>query len=87
VIELQAGILSVTPDSAILFTAKELIKLYSALSHTAADKLLDLLKIARPTKVTKTRETLQGISKLCRIARDMALPAPHSFGLPKKIVT
>jgi hypothetical protein len=63
-IELQACLLSVTPDSAIRFTAKELRKLYIALSHTAADKLLDLLKIARPTKVAKNTRNVTGYKQI-----------------------
>jgi hypothetical protein len=55
-LDLQVGHLFVTPDITILFTAQELRKHHSALSHPAADKLLDLLKLARPEEVTKKRE-------------------------------
>jgi hypothetical protein len=72
----------------VLFTESELNKLHTSLAHPSADKLLDLLKRARPSEVSAdTAIALKRIGKSCRICT-MYGPPPRRVrsSVPEEIV-
>ena len=63
----------------ILFTKSELLTLHRGFSHPTTDKLLDLLKRARPWETDAgTKEVLEQISKACDACQRLG-PTPLRF--------
>ncbi len=59
----------------ILFTKQELLKLHRAFSHPTADKLLNLLKLARPWETdAETKKILEDIAKNCDTCQRFSAP-------------
>ena len=66
-------------SDSILFTKSELHKLHRGFSHPASDKLLILLKLARPSHVnSETRKTLEKIKEACDTCQRFG-PTPVRF--------
>jgi hypothetical protein len=86
-LSLEHGHLFVQHSDEILFTRKELTRMHVALAHPSADKLHQLLRVARP-KETKpeTASLLKDINSSCRICT-LYGPAPHRVrsSIPEKI--
>jgi hypothetical protein len=70
---------NLAPEHSILFTKTELYKLHRSFFHPSSEKLLNLLKRARPEQVTtETRKLLNEIVDACTACQTFA-PKPLSF--------
>ncbi len=59
----------------ILFTQQELLKIHRNMSHPATDKLMNLLKLARPWETnSETKEILEDIAKHCDTCQRFTAP-------------
>jgi hypothetical protein len=71
--------LNPSPDHSILFTKTEMHKLHRSFFHPSSEKLLSLLKRARPDQVqAETRKLLNEIVDACTACQTFA-PKPLSF--------
>ena len=68
-----------TKTSHALFTRSELLKMHRGFSHPTNDKLLNLLKLARPHEMNHdTVKTLEGIKRACDNCQRLG-PTPLRF--------
>ena len=73
--------------SSILFTEAELSKLHLHFYHPSVDKMMKLLRRARPSETTpETQKLLQKISDNCKYCR-MHSPGPFRFRASPEVIT
>ncbi len=66
-------------EDKILYTKQELVRIHRHFSHPATDKLLNLLKLARPWETdSETKDILEEIKKNCETCQRFA-PPPIRF--------